>query len=270
MRSQPTPEDLARRVGRSGVRVRKLLRQLYPAQAPGSGHQWELSEGQVWEVIAYFEAGTPRRSIGEVSGLGIASAAQGEIPTEWYWEGHVQAVMVAHLRREGWTILMTSDTASRAQGEDIVASKGERRLAVEVKGYPSKSYRDPRRAGEVKPTNPTLHQALVRRRIAAPAPCPRHQPESRVGDDPSRGSSLSVAHSGHGGVASKSGHWPLHRDGRGSRRARPATRIVRTAAMRRRALPLHGGKLAVCLLSAWLCVAPGSAYDFAFCRPDSR
>jgi hypothetical protein len=28
-------------------------------------------------------------------------------------------------------------------------------LLVEAKGYPSKNYRDPRRSGEVKPTNPT-------------------------------------------------------------------------------------------------------------------
>lgn len=37
-----------------------------------------------------------------------------------------------------------------------MASRAGRSLLVEVKGFPSIGYRDPRRAGEVKRTNPTL------------------------------------------------------------------------------------------------------------------
>jgi hypothetical protein len=48
-----TPEDLARRVGRSSMRIRKLLRQMYPDLAPGSGTHWELTEAQVQAVLGY-------------------------------------------------------------------------------------------------------------------------------------------------------------------------------------------------------------------------
>lgn len=64
--------------------------------------------------------------------------------------------LVGHLRTAGWAIDFTADTAGRGRGEDIVASRPGRKLVVEVKGYPSTVYRDPRRAGEVKRTNPTL------------------------------------------------------------------------------------------------------------------
>ncbi|MDQ3688662.1 MAG: XisH family protein [Chloroflexota bacterium] len=87
---------------------------------------------------------------------GTPVAVRDDLPTDWFWEGHVQSVMVAYLRSEGWTITAESNTAIRAQGDDIAAIKDGRRLVVEVKGYPSVGYRDPRRAGEVKRTNPTL------------------------------------------------------------------------------------------------------------------
>jgi hypothetical protein len=154
-----TPEDLARRVGRSGMRIRKLLRQLYPNLAPGSGSRWELTEEQVAAVLAYYAGSTPTPAGGRASAAieaGVPVVARGDIPTDWFWEGHVQDVMVAYLRRDGWTITAESDTANRVQGDDIAAVRGGRRLIVEVKGYPSVKYRDPRRAGEVKRTNPTL------------------------------------------------------------------------------------------------------------------
>ncbi len=34
------------------MRIRKLLRQLYPDIAPGSGSRWELTEDQVAAVLA--------------------------------------------------------------------------------------------------------------------------------------------------------------------------------------------------------------------------
>jgi hypothetical protein len=45
--SSLNPDDIACRVGRSGMRVRKVLRQLYPRQAPGSGGRWMLTDGCV-------------------------------------------------------------------------------------------------------------------------------------------------------------------------------------------------------------------------------
>jgi hypothetical protein len=154
-----TPEDLARRVGRSGMRIRKLLRQLYPNLAPGSGSRWELTDEQVGAVLSYYAGSTPTLEGGNGSasiGTGAPVVVRGDVPTDWFWEGHVHDVMVAYLRREGWTITAESNMAIRAQGDDIAALKDGRRLVVEVKGYPSVGYRDPRRAGELKRTNPTL------------------------------------------------------------------------------------------------------------------
>jgi hypothetical protein len=55
----------------------------------------------------------------------------------------------------GWTIESVADTASRQRGIDLVAIKGDRRLAVEVKGYPGTVYARGERAGQPKPTAPT-------------------------------------------------------------------------------------------------------------------
>ncbi|WBB47442.1 hypothetical protein O3597_20160 [Verrucosispora sp. WMMA2044] len=74
----------------------------------------------------------------------------------WDWEGNVQAVLCRWLEEQGWQLLQVADTATKQQGTDVVTERAGQRLHVEVKGYPSKTYADPRRAGEVKPTQPTL------------------------------------------------------------------------------------------------------------------
>ena len=66
----------------------------------------------------------------------------------------VQGRLVAYLVKDGWQILRVAQTATRERGTDVLAARDGRTLAVEVKGYPSLSYADPRRAGEVKPTQP--------------------------------------------------------------------------------------------------------------------
>lgn len=73
---------------------------------------------------------------------------------EWHTEARVQSMVVTHLATHGWQILSVADTASRAHGTDIVATKGGEKLGVEVKGFPSKQYSDPNRAHERKPTQP--------------------------------------------------------------------------------------------------------------------
>jgi len=75
---------------------------------------------------------------------------------EWYWEGNVQAALARWLEGQGWTLVQVTDTASKQQGTDIVARRSGQRLHVEVKGFPSTTYADPRRANEVKRTQPTL------------------------------------------------------------------------------------------------------------------
>ncbi len=50
--------------------------------------------------------------------------------------------------------MSTANTATRERGIDILAERDGGRLAIEVKGFPSSTYVDPRRAGESKPTQP--------------------------------------------------------------------------------------------------------------------
>lgn len=78
-----------------------------------------------------------------------------DVTEDWFWEGNVVDSLAAHLRTTGWQVHQVADTHSKEQGVDIVASRDGNELLVEVKGYPSTQYRDPRRASEKKPTNPT-------------------------------------------------------------------------------------------------------------------
>jgi hypothetical protein len=72
-----------------------------------------------------------------------------------YWDGNVVEAIARYLERDGWSIVTKADTRSKERAVDIHAAKSGRTLLVEAKGYPSKNYRDPRRAAEKKPTNPT-------------------------------------------------------------------------------------------------------------------
>lgn len=77
-------------------------------------------------------------------------------PSEWYWEGHVQDRVQDHLIREGWMLLSSADTASQETGVDLVMERDGQRLNIEVKGWPSTTYRRGPKAGQPKPTNPTV------------------------------------------------------------------------------------------------------------------
>jgi hypothetical protein len=79
-----------------------------------------------------------------------------EPPEDWFWEGNIVDALIAHLSREGWTVVSKANTQAKERGIDIHARKDSTDLLVEAKGYPSKKYRDAARAAEVKPTNPTL------------------------------------------------------------------------------------------------------------------
>jgi hypothetical protein len=75
--------------------------------------------------------------------------------TYWYWEGNIVDALARHLAVQGWSIDSKADTRSKARGVDIQASKNGSVLLIEVKGYPSKEYRDPLRAAETKRTAPS-------------------------------------------------------------------------------------------------------------------
>jgi Holliday junction resolvase-like predicted endonuclease len=69
-------------------------------------------------------------------------------------EARAQTLLVTYLVSEGWRIQRVADTTTKEQGIDVLATRGDRTLAVEVKGYPGRRYSDPRRVGETKPTAP--------------------------------------------------------------------------------------------------------------------
>jgi hypothetical protein len=94
---------------------------------------------------------TPHASGGDVADpVTVVPTGEGD----WHTEARVQAMLIGHLRREGWEIVRSADTARRERGIDIEATRGAETVAVEVKGFPGRNYADPRRAGERKRTQP--------------------------------------------------------------------------------------------------------------------
>ncbi|QSR24126.1 hypothetical protein CFH99_00615 [Nocardioides aromaticivorans] len=85
-----------------------------------------------------------------------ATAAPAEVGGgEWHTEANVQAALVTALAGEGWRILSVANTATKEHGIDVIASRDGRTVGVEVKGFPSRNYADPARAGEAKRTSPS-------------------------------------------------------------------------------------------------------------------
>lgn len=82
--------------------------------------------------------------------VGISDAT-----SAWYWEGNVVDAIARQLAAEGWRVVAKADTRSKERGIDLHAERDGRTLLIEAKGFPSACYRDPRRAGEIKPTKPT-------------------------------------------------------------------------------------------------------------------
>ncbi len=78
-----------------------------------------------------------------------------EVGGEWHTEANVQAALVTALAGEGWRILSVANTATKEHGIDVIASRDRRTVGVEVKGFPSRNYADPARAGEAKRTSPS-------------------------------------------------------------------------------------------------------------------
>ncbi|WP_211244942.1 DUF7669 domain-containing protein [Intrasporangium oryzae] len=73
---------------------------------------------------------------------------------EWYTEADVQSSLVTALVKNGWRILSVANTAAREHGIDVVAARDGQTAGIEVKGFPSRNYADPSRAGEAKRTLP--------------------------------------------------------------------------------------------------------------------
>ncbi len=83
-------------------------------------------------------------------------APKGSAMDDPRWEGNVQAALVRHLVARGWSVVSLADTASQERGVDVVAERAGRRMLIEVKGWPSTTYVRGDRAGQPKPTAPTV------------------------------------------------------------------------------------------------------------------
>lgn len=93
-----------------------------------------------------------------MAGAAQTSAAPAEpsaLPGDWHTEANVQASVVTALAAEGWRILSVANTATKEHGVDVIAARDTQTLGVEVKGFPSRNYADPARAGEAKRTRPS-------------------------------------------------------------------------------------------------------------------
>lgn len=56
---------------------------------------------------------------------------------DWFWEGNVQASVIAFLVNEEYRIISVADTEKHERGVDIIAQKNEIKLWISVKGYPT-------------------------------------------------------------------------------------------------------------------------------------
>jgi hypothetical protein len=88
-----------------------------------------------------------RASSPSALGGGHASDRGGE---EWHTEARVQASVVRSLIANEWKIVSVADTAARQHGVDVLARRNDEQIATEVKGFPSRHYANPARAGETK------------------------------------------------------------------------------------------------------------------------
>lgn len=131
--------DRCRQLARSGVIVRgrdtdgKIVNRRAPSSAS--------------------PAKPPDSSVTPVAGVVVPRAGE---PSDWFWEGHVQARLRGHFVAQGWRLLRESDCLLRERGIDLLLERHGAQLAIEVKGFPSTTYgRGPLR-GQPKPTQPTL------------------------------------------------------------------------------------------------------------------
>jgi hypothetical protein len=120
-----------------------------------------VGRGQYRLVIAAERSDTPapilpRQSAPSSSPQTRDPAKAQDATAEWYWEGNVQAAVVNHLVRTGWSIQRVAGTKSSEQGIDIEARRDDQQLLVEVKGYPSVVYVRGEKAGLPKSTPPSL------------------------------------------------------------------------------------------------------------------
>jgi hypothetical protein len=139
-----TDAELAQRLDKRHQHVNQVCRQL--------GAQGQLQRGQHNGTIVNL----PLEHTDSDHSPSPRPAPAAMASRSWDWEGNVQAALCRWLSANGRYLVQVADTATRQRGTDVIADRAGQRLHLEVKGYPSKTYPDPLRAHEVKPTQPTL------------------------------------------------------------------------------------------------------------------
>lgn len=137
----------------------RVDRGLFRLATQGELEKWR---GVETEGMASEYQGLPE---GRDAGSPASSASQGGLPewavgtteaaVEWHTEANVQALLVTALAADGWRILSVANTATKEHGIDVIASRDGQTVGVEVKGFPSRAYANPARAGEQKRTSPS-------------------------------------------------------------------------------------------------------------------
>lgn len=148
--------------GRDDDELSKAL-QIYPRQTVNMECRKLEADGLIerrpcrsGKLANYPGGATPILDKRTVAVSNASSPDSANATDDWFWEGNVTDAVAAYLKATGWTILSQADTRSRARGVDLHASKENGEIVIEVKGYPSKVYRDARKMGQPKATNPTL------------------------------------------------------------------------------------------------------------------
>lgn len=88
-------------------------------------------------------------------GTALPHPPPAEQGNDWHTETNIQALLVTALATDGWRILSVANTARKEHGIDVIAVRDEQTVGIEVKGFPSRNYADPARAGEQKRTTPS-------------------------------------------------------------------------------------------------------------------
>lgn len=119
-------------------------------QAPPAGNLSTPAKGHLVGARTPILASSPSTSA--TAGAPETSPDQSE---EWHTEADVRASLVTALAAQGWRILSVANTATKEHGIDVIAFRDGQTVGIEVKGFPSRGYADPSRAGEVKRTTPS-------------------------------------------------------------------------------------------------------------------
>lgn len=110
-----------------------------PSERGGGGGYpdlWRVDRGRYVLASERGSAQAQSRPSPPSSSNRAGNARPDAVERPWSWEGRVQEVFVDHLRGQGWDIVATADTATRASGPDVHARAGATDLVVEVKGLP--------------------------------------------------------------------------------------------------------------------------------------